>query len=161
MNKLPLALKAVFALFFVACCWGAEQTESLKRDYFIKPVPFNHVHVDDAFWTPRLETNRKVTLPYTFGQCEDTGRIANFEKAAGLRSGEFEGIYFNDSDVYKIMEGAAYSLQVYPDRLMRLYLDQLIQSNGRRPVGGRLSVYLLLRARPATREIMDAYRADP
>ena len=127
MNKLPLALKAVFALFFVACCWGAEQTESLKGDYFIKPVPFNHVHVDDAFWTPRLETNRKVTLPYTFGQCEDTGRIANFEKAAGLRSGEFEGIYFNDSDVYKIMEGAAYSLQVYPDRLMRLYLDQLIR----------------------------------
>lgn len=98
----------------------------LERDYTVKPVPFNHVQVDDGFWTPRLETNRKVTIPYCFEKCEETGRIRNFEKAAKLLDGKHEGIYFNDSDVYKVMEGAAYSLQVYPERMMRMYLDKLI-----------------------------------
>ncbi|MBN1851453.1 MAG: glycoside hydrolase family 127 protein [Pirellulales bacterium] len=101
--------------------------EEGPRDYSIQPVPFSKVHVDDGFWTPRLETNRTVTIPYAFEQCEATDRISNFEKAAGLLDGKHEGIYFNDSDVYKVMEGAAYSLQVHPDRLMRLYLDQLIR----------------------------------
>jgi len=98
----------------------------LERDYNVKPVPFNHVHVQDGFWTPRLETSRTVTIPYCFEKCEETDRISNFEKAAGLKEGKHEGIYFNDSDVYKIMEGAAYSLQVNPETMMRLYLDKLI-----------------------------------
>jgi hypothetical protein len=100
--------------------------QSLARDYNIKPVPFNQVQVRDGFWTPRLETNRTVTIPYCFEKCEETDRISNFEKAAGLKQGKHEGIYFNDSDVYKVMEGAAYSLQVHPDVMMRLYLDKLI-----------------------------------
>ncbi len=99
---------------------------SLARDYRVTPVPFNQVQVQDGFWTPRLETNRTVTIPYCFEKCEETDRISNFEKAAGLKQGKHEGIYFNDSDVYKVMEGAAYSLQVHPDTMMRLYLDKLI-----------------------------------
>lgn len=82
----------------------------LKRDYNVKPVPFSKVRIEDGFWTPRLETNRTITIPYAFEKCVETGRIRNFEKAAGLLEGQHEGIYFNDSDVYKIMEGAAYSL---------------------------------------------------
>jgi DUF1680 family protein len=99
---------------------------SPARDYNVRPVPFNQVQVRDGFWTPRLETNRTVTIPYCFEKCEETDRISNFEKAAGLKQGKHEGIYFNDSDVYKVMEGAAYSLQVHPDVMMRLYLDKLI-----------------------------------
>jgi DUF1680 family protein len=104
-----------------------EQKPELARDYSIKPVPFNNVHVEDRFWTPRLETSRKVTIPYCFEKCEQTGRIRNFEKAAGLAEGKHEGIYFNDSDVYKVMEGAAYSLQVQLDTMMRLYLEKVIK----------------------------------
>jgi len=100
--------------------------QSLERDYFVKPVAFNLVNVVDKFWSPRLEINRAVTIPYCFQMCEETGRIRNFEKAAGLKEGKHEGIYFNDSDVYKVMEGAAYSLQVHPETMMRLYLDKLI-----------------------------------
>jgi len=100
--------------------------QSLDRDYNIRPVPFNQVQVQDGFWTPRLETNRTVTIPYCFQKCEETGRISNFEKAAGLKQGKHQGIYFDDSDVYKVMEGAAYSLQVHPEAMMRLYLDKLI-----------------------------------
>jgi len=105
----------------------ADETNGrLQRDYNVKPVSFNQVDVADQFWTPRLEINRTVTIPYCFEKCEETDRISNFEKAAGMKEGKHEGIYFNDSDVYKIMEGAAYSLQVYPETMMRLYLDKLI-----------------------------------
>ena len=107
---------------------AGENNVELEHDYNVKPVPFNSVRVKDDFWTPRLETNRKVTIPYAFQKCEETGRIRNFEKAAGLMKGKHEGIYFNDSDVYKIMEGAAYSLRVYPETMMRLYLEKLIKS---------------------------------
>ena len=117
-------IKVVWAAFVVCTAQAGEG--ALKRDYNVKPVPFNHIHVEDGFWTPRLETSRTVTIPYCFQKCEETDRISNFEKAAGLKEGGHEGIYFNDSDVYKVMEGAAYSLQVRPDTMMRLYLDKLI-----------------------------------
>lgn len=107
-------------------CAAQDQQTPLERDYNVAPVPFNQVHVEDGFWTDRLATSRLVTIPYCFEKCEDTGRIRNFEKAAGIREGKHEGIFFDDSDVYKIMEGAAYSLQVQPDTMMRLYLDKLI-----------------------------------
>ena len=98
----------------------------LERDYNVKPVPFSKVSVEDGFWTPRLKMSRDKTIPYCFEKCEETDRISNFEKAAGLKEGKHEGIYFNDSDVYKVMEGAAYSLQIDPDPGMREYLDNLI-----------------------------------
>lgn len=105
---------------------GQQDAAKPEKDYNVKPVPFNLVNVKDNFWQPRLETNRKVTIPYAFEKCEETDRISNFEKAAGLKKGEHKGAHFNDSDVYKIMEGAAYSLQVNPDPVLRKYLEDLI-----------------------------------
>jgi len=92
----------------------------------LEPVPFTAVRLDDGFWTPRLQTTRRVTLPYNFKKCEDTGRISNFAKAGGLMEGEFEGIYFNDSDVYKVLEAAAYALSAERDRALKRYVDDLI-----------------------------------
>ncbi len=128
LSRRPIVIVTVLTLVGLGATLWAEDGNSatLQRDYNVKPVPFNHVHVDDQFWTPRLETNRTVTIPYCFEKCEETDRISNFEKAAGMKTGQHEGIYFNDSDVYKIMEGAAYSLQVNPETMMRLYLDKLI-----------------------------------
>ena len=51
------------------------------KDYPIQPVPFTAVHVQDSFWSPRMETNRAVTVWYDFQRCEETGRIDNFAKA--------------------------------------------------------------------------------
>ncbi len=124
-RQMLAAVLAAVATFGV--CAAKEGKVALERDYNVKPVPFSRVEVEDAFWSPRLETSRKVTIPYAFAKCEETGRIRNFEKAAGLMKGRDEGIYFNDSDVYKVMEGAAYSLQVRPDTMMRLYLDKLVK----------------------------------
>ena len=100
--------------------------DGTAQDYPIRPVPFTAVEFSDAFWAPRIETNRTVTIPYDFEMCEKTGRIDNFAVAGGLKEGKFEGIYFNDSDVYKIIEGAAYALAVHPDPDLELYLDEVI-----------------------------------
>jgi DUF1680 family protein len=97
-----------------------------KESDNLTAIPFTDVTVDDEFWAPRMETNRKVTVPYDFEKCEQTGRIDNFAKAGGLMEGEFEGIYFNDSDLYKVIEGAAYSLKIHPDPELEKYVDGVI-----------------------------------
>lgn len=92
----------------------------------LTPVPFTDVKLRDPFWSPRMETNRTVTIRHDFEMCEKTGRIHNFEVAAGLKPGEFKGIHYDDSDVYKVIEGASYSLTTHPDPQLEKYLDDLI-----------------------------------
>ncbi len=95
-------------------------------DYPLVPVIFTNVDLTDHLWRPRLETNRRVTIPYDFARCEETGRIANFAKAAGRADGPHEGRFYNDSDVFKIIEGAAYALNAHPDAEAEAYVDGLI-----------------------------------
>ena len=118
----------VLQVFAMAAVLAATATsvQAEKQDYAIRPVPFTNVKVVDEFWSPRLETNRKVTVWYDFKKCEATGRIANFEVAGGRKKGGFQGIYFNDSDVVKVIEGAAYTLAMHPDSELEQYLDELI-----------------------------------
>ncbi|OHB78529.1 MAG: six-hairpin glycosidase, partial [Planctomycetes bacterium RBG_16_55_9] len=111
---------AAMSLFVLLAGCQVPKPESLAA------VPFTEVSFADEFWTPRLETNRKVTLPYDFKKCEETGRIDNFAKAGGLMEGKFQGIRFDDSDVFKVIEGAAYSLRLHPDPELDKYLDNLI-----------------------------------
>jgi hypothetical protein len=98
----------------------------MSVQYRLTPIPFTAVTIEDTFWQPRIETNRAVTIPYNFQKCEETGRIDNFAKAAGLIAGPHEGRFYNDSDVFKVVEGAAYSLSLYPDAELDRYLDALI-----------------------------------
>jgi DUF1680 family protein len=121
----------IFLGLFIQGC--ESQTSSnvsgrkMKKDYPIEPVSFTDVKVTDDFWSGRIETNRKVSIPYAFGKCEETGRIDNFAIAGGLVKGEHRGGYpFDDTDPYKILEGAAYSLSVHPDAKLEKYLDELI-----------------------------------
>lgn len=91
------------------------------RDYPVRPVPFTSVHVNDAFWAPRIDINRRVTIPFAFEKCEQTGRVDNFLRAAAALRGETlanktaPGYPFDDTDPYKVIEGAAYTLSVQPD----------------------------------------------
>ncbi len=105
---------------------SALQAAEPINDWPLHAVPFFQVRPEDNFWQARLRTSREVTVPYCFEQCEKTGRISNFAKAGGLMEGKFEGIYFNDSDVYKIIEGASYALKWQPDPKLDEYLDRLI-----------------------------------
>ncbi len=106
-------------------------SENKTGDYPIRPVAFTSVKLDDDFWAPRIRKNAEVTIPIAFGYCESTGRIKNFEIAGGLDTGIFQTIYpFDDSDVYKIIEGASFSLQTFPDPELEAYLDTLIWKIG-------------------------------
>jgi len=126
MNK-RFHLLSVFLIGLFGMMLSMSCQKEMKKDYAVKPVSFTQVQITDSFWLPRMETNRRVTIPYAFEKCEETGRIDNFEKAGELKPGEFEGIRYNDSDVYKIMEGAAYSLSLRYDPELEEYLDQLIE----------------------------------
>ena len=101
------------------------------NDYPVKPVPFTAVKLTDRFWAPRIETNRTVTIPFAFAKCEETGRVALFERAAKALKGESVDkkpprYPFDDTDVYKVLEGAAYALSVKPDPKLEAYVDNLI-----------------------------------
>ncbi|MFO7867553.1 MAG: glycoside hydrolase family 127 protein [Candidatus Aminicenantes bacterium] len=124
MKKAAFLLPA--AVFIIAA--GVSCQKAATGDYPVQPVAFTQVDIQDDFWAPRLETNRTVTIPYAFGMCEDTGRVKNFEIAGGLTEGDsFCTAYpFDDSDVFKIIEGASYSLQVHPDPELEKYVDDLI-----------------------------------
>src|SRR2546423_13877423 len=100
-------MKTFLLALLVMMCASPISAESPPN---LQGVPFTAVRVEDAFWAPRIKINRQVVLPHNFKLCEQTGRISNFSKAAGQESGDFVGIFFNDSDVYKVLEGAAYSL---------------------------------------------------
>jgi DUF1680 family protein len=100
--------------------------EESRDDYPVQPVPFTAVHLDDDFWAPRIEINRRQSIPFAMAKNEETGRVDNFAKAAGLMEGKYEGRRFNDTDVYKVIEGAAYSLQLAPDPELETKLDRII-----------------------------------
>jgi uncharacterized protein len=129
MDKLIKVLLAITGI--VLLMPGCVKKPSEGADYPIKPVPFTSVRLTDNFWAPRIKKNAQVTIPIAFGYCESTGRIKNFEVAAGIDTGSFRTIYpFDDSDVFKIIEGASYSLQTYPDPKLESYLDTLIMKIG-------------------------------
>lgn len=92
----------------------------------LKPVPFTKVRIEDAFWAPRREINRKVSLPHSLDMLEKAGNVKDFELAAsGARSG-FVGPVFMDSDLYKTLEAAAYTLATNPDPALDKRLDGMI-----------------------------------
>jgi DUF1680 family protein len=89
------------------------------------PVPFTHVHLQDVFWAPRIETNRQATIPAEYRMCEDTGRIAAFD--LNWKEGDSNPPHiFWDSDVAKWIEAASYSLATHPDAVLEGLLDRVI-----------------------------------
>ncbi len=94
----------------------------------LQPVPFHAVHVDDPFWSERLATNARVAIAHAFAQCRATGRIANFRVAGGLEPGGKRGYCFDDSDVYKLIEGAAHVLRTHRDPELERQVDEVVDA---------------------------------
>lgn len=100
--------------------------------YPITPVPFTSVHLRDRFWAPKIEINREASIPFAFQKCEETGRIDNFVRAGkALRHESLENrkppiFPFDDSDVYKVIEGASFSMSSHPDPKLDAYVDGVI-----------------------------------
>lgn len=120
-----LSILALIALLAVSA--SAQQRQPLHSGYPIDPVPFTSVKVTDHFWGQRLQASREVTIPLAFSKCEETGRYENFVKAAHPSDDyKVEGFSFDDTDVYKTIEGASYSLQTYPDKKLEKYIDSIL-----------------------------------
>jgi uncharacterized protein len=124
-------LLCYFVLFFSPLLVRS-QPNSSAGDYPFQPVLFTSVNLKDDFWAPRIKTNHDVTIPFTLGKCESTGRIGNFEIAAGLKERKFLTVFtFDDTDLYKIIEGASYSLQIFKDPALEKEVDSLIELIGK------------------------------
>ncbi|HEX3006736.1 MAG TPA: beta-L-arabinofuranosidase domain-containing protein [Bacteroidales bacterium] len=107
-------------------------SQGQEKDYPIRPVPFTAVQVNDNFWAPRIRLNHDVTIPIALAQCYTTGRVDNFIIAGKLKSGKFCTEYpFDDTDIYKILEGASYSIQTFPDKNLEARMDTLIYYIGK------------------------------
>ena len=120
------------SLFFVSLllltgCSNSGQQMMVNSQYPIDPVPFTSVKVDGGFWGQRLQASREVTVPLAFSKCEETGRYRNFENAAHPSDTiHVGGFSFDDTDVYKTIEGASYLLQTYPDEKLKNYIDSVL-----------------------------------
>ncbi len=131
----------------------------VQPEKFITPVPYRDVTVTGGLWKERMDVNRTVSLPHVWDRCEystkngvPSMRLDNFRKAAGEKTGGFTGLYFNDSDVYKIIEGTGYSLCNHPDPVLQAYVDDVIDSiDGAQWDDGYLYTYYSLPHKPLSR----------
>ncbi|MFV0378095.1 MAG: glycoside hydrolase family 127 protein, partial [Mangrovibacterium sp.] len=118
--------KALLILFILS--GFVTQAQNKKTGYPITPIPFTSVKVIDGFWGQRLKASREVTIPLAFSKCEESGRYENFVKAANPDENyKVEGLAFDDTDVYKTIEGASYSMQTFPDPKLDAYIDSILR----------------------------------
>lgn len=114
------------AAFLIVTVTALLAAQSRTAEYPIRSVPLDQVQITGGFWRPRLETNRTITIPHILQQNETTGRVDNLRRGARKLAGEYQGRRFNDTDVYKIIEAAAYTLVSHPDPALSTKLDELI-----------------------------------
>ena len=124
-------MKKILTILLTASAVMAVSAKAPKQQpahgYPIDPVPFTSVKVTDNFWGQRLKASREVTIPLAFSKCEETGRYQNFIKAAHPNDTiHVGGLSFDDTDVYKTIEGASYLLQTYPDKKLEGYIDSIL-----------------------------------
>lgn len=125
-------MKKILSIILASLCLStafvqAKSDKAIQKDYPIQPVPFVTVKLNDIFWAPRIKQNQSVTIPIALHQCYITGRVDNFKKAAKLMPGYFNTQFtFDDTDIYKILEGASYSIQMFPNKELELRMDTLV-----------------------------------
>lgn len=138
MRRITTILLCAAAILLLTSADKNKKANHQDGGYPITPVQFTSVKVGDGFWGQRLKASREVTIPLAFSKCEETGRYENFVKAAHP-SEEYKvgGLAFDDTDVYKTIEGASYVLQTYPDKKLEAYIDSvlLIVKGGQEPDG--------------------------
>ncbi len=124
------ALLPVF-LAFVAVSTSAARKDTPSTGYPITQVPFTSVRITpNTFWGQRVKAAREVTIPLAFSKCQSEGRYENFVRAAHPSAdydvSKFMGFSFDDTDVYKTIEGASYVLQTFPDKKLEAYIDSVL-----------------------------------
>jgi len=120
MNK-TLYFALTLAIFSCA------KQQSKFYDYPISSIDIKDVTINDNFWLPKIKVIQNTTIRYAFDKCDKEGRMENFLIAGGVKSGQVRGkMPFDDTDLYKIIEGASYSLISEPNSVLDAYLDSII-----------------------------------
>ena len=115
----------------------------------LRAVPISDVRLSDGFWEPRRRVNREVTLPAQHHHLEETGRLDNFRRAAGKIGGPYRGLFFNDSDIYKWLEAASWTLAADPDpELERTAESVVAEVEDAQQPDGYLDTYFVLERAP-------------
>lgn len=113
------------AVLLASSC--SQEPKSDNPDYTLSAVDIKDVHLEDNFWLPEIRTIQETTIAHSFQKCEEEGRMENFLIAGGEMEGTTRGkMPFDDTDLYKIIEGASYSLISSPDPELNAYLDSVI-----------------------------------
>lgn len=125
--------KALLPIFlaFVTVSAAAARKDTPSTGYPITQVPFTSVKITpNTFWGQRVKAAREVTIPLAFSKCQSEGRYENFVRAAHPSAdydvSKFMGFSFDDTDVYKTIEGASYVLQTFPDKKLEAYIDSVL-----------------------------------
>lgn len=128
-----MTLKTLFSVIAAATALNATAASKTtpSSGYPITQVPFTSVKITPStFWGQRIKAAREVTIPLAFSKCASEGRYENFVRAAHPSSqydvSSFMGFSFDDTDVYKTIEGASYVLQTYPDKKLEAYIDSVL-----------------------------------
>lgn len=100
--------------------------ERLSSRQFFQAAPLKAVQINDRFWKPRIDDNRRISLPYQYNQLKASGVLDNFLRVAGKADGKHTGPYWMDSDAYKWLEAASYSLTTHPDPELEAKVDEVI-----------------------------------
>lgn len=126
--------------------------------HHLRSVSWKHVQIEGDFWGPRVQINRDVVLDYQYEQMEKTGCIDNFRRASGKEKGGFEGLFFNDSDVYKWLEAASYSLGTHPDQKLEERVNKLIEDIAdAQEEDGYLDTYIILEKKKRFANLKDEH----
>ncbi|NLP10768.1 glycoside hydrolase family 127 protein, partial [bacterium] len=110
-------------IIFFASLLPAAEAPLLK----LSSVPFTQVQIEDAFWAPRQEINRTVSIPINLEMLDKSGNLINFDLAAGGKRKGYNGPVYMDSDLYKALEAASYSLATHPDAALDKKIDAIIR----------------------------------
>jgi uncharacterized protein len=127
INRLLISMLVLIITGTYTQADSPQKSQKPSVGYPISPVPFTSVKVTDVFWGQRLKASREVTIPLAFSKCEETGRYKNFVLAAHPSDTiKVTGFSFDDTDVYKTIEGASYSMQTFPNKKLDKYIDSVL-----------------------------------
>lgn len=119
--------RTFFISFSIFSTFASFAQTKQHTDYPIQPVAFTQVHVNDNFWRPKMRVNAEATIPFILGKLRTEGRIDNFLAAAGKKENKLCSEFpFDDTDLYKWLEGASYALQLEPNPALEKTIDSLI-----------------------------------
>ena len=144
-------MKLTIFFFIVIVAINFSQENTKYSDYPISAVSIKNVKLNDSFWLPKIKTIQDVTIQYAFNKCSNEGRMQNFLVAGGEKKGAYEGkMPFDDTDLYKIIEGASYSLISQPNPKLDAYLDSIIAiiKIGQEPDGYLTTWFTINRQKP-------------